>query len=330
MATVFSLPNVILIYVFSYLNIIDVVLGVAYVCMHWNALSADRYLWKYLVFVVDKDLRLDYTLTLIPKVPQLRHVTLHWRTDTANILSELCHHCPNLVSIKMVCCGYLQPGCVHHLYETCVHLRQLGLGKCWAIPSQCLDDITLLNNLTTLNLSNSLLTPQQFVSISHSCTQLVSLNIDYVRGITDVVLKDFISLRTKTLEALSIFGELLSDCIFQSFEHCLKLKLLHISSCKKMTVSCLESVYKLKRLQSLTMRMCVKLSLHDLWKFYVESGTARRLSSLYISAQKSITIDDITLWSEYLLSDNNTQSWLVNQLCTCILTKQGLTLKILA
>lgn len=320
MASLLSLPDELLFEVFLYLDVTDVALCVANVCKRWRTLAHDSLLWNSLKFKVSKDMELSYVLYILPQLSQLRVVSLHWRTDTGEIVNVLCEYCPLLVDIKLICCGFIDQGCVRTLFERCHNLRVLSISKCWSLPSQCLDDITLLTNLTALNLSNSLLTPQQFVSISHSCKRLTSINIDYVRGISEDILKQFICQRTTLLLSLSVFGELLTDTFLQSVQLCQKLKHLHISTCRMFSDACFESICKLKCLKSLTMRKSINLSSIALWRFYFLSDIVKNLSYLYISAKRNVTIEDISLWLENSPELNRN---LVNQYCTCILTKDG-------
>lgn len=320
MATVFSLPDELMLEVFLYLDVTAIALCVANVCKRWKVLSCDSLLWNSLKFTVKKDMKLSYILNILPQLPQLRHVSLHWRTDSDDIIDVLCDHCPYMVDIKLICCGFLDRGCIHKFHERFNNLRVLSLSKCWSVPSQCLDDIALLTNLTVLNLSNCLLTPQQFVLISHNCAILTSLNIDYVRGISEEMLSKFISQRTKTLESLSVFGELLTDYFFQNIQLCQKLKYLHISTCRMFSDVCFVSICKLKHLKSLTMRKSVNLSSRALWRFYFLSDVVKNLSYLYISAKRNVNNEDVSLWFD---NDSDVKRCLIDQYCICILTKDG-------
>ncbi|XP_054270787.1 F-box/LRR-repeat protein fbxl-1-like isoform X2 [Macrosteles quadrilineatus] len=321
MASVNSLPNEILLEVFSHLDIYDITFSVMFVCKRWNIVARDSMLWNNLVFKVDRTKPWDFNFKgIIQHLKWLKHVELRWRTDTNDIIDALVQFCPCLVGFKLIYCRKIGADSIKKLSDSYTDLKILSFRNSYNIPRQCLADIVFLPNLTELNLSHSLLTSDQFRSISKACTKIVSLDIDYVRGIQEDDLVVFLSPRYNCLESLSVFGELFTDKIFQYLEKCCKLKLLRISSCTNISDTCLISVEKMKSLKSLTLMETTKLSAIALRNFYCHSDTVRNVSKLYISAKRYVNNNDMSVWYN---NCSNIKQIHLDKYCDCVLVQDG-------
>uniref|UniRef100_A0A1B6CBR3 F-box domain-containing protein n=1 Tax=Clastoptera arizonana TaxID=38151 RepID=A0A1B6CBR3_9HEMI len=323
MANVFSLPNELVLKIFSYLDVADISLSVSRVCKLWNILSFDKLLWKSLRLTVHKGMELDYVLSLLPHLPLLKRLTLQWRTDTDCIINSICEYCCDVVEIEMVCCGYVGLNCVQNL-SACFKVTNFSIGKCWGTPNKCLNDVQYLEYLTSLNVSHSTLDSKQLRNISDKCTKLENLNIDYVKGISEDDIMYFINPRKIFLKSIILFGDLLSDSIFDSLKDCIVLKLLHISSCRKMSNKCFASIVKFKSLRSLTLRKCTNFTSKALWSFFFESNIVSSLTYLYISSKRIVHHEDVYLWFE---DSSHVYNPYLNHFCICILTLDSFNIK---
>lgn len=191
-----------------------------------------------------------------------------------------------------------------------------------------------MTNLTCLNVSHSLLNSAQFRAISTRCTKVKSLNIDFVRGISETDLILFIAPRIVQLQSLIVFGELLTNNIFTHIEMCPNLRVLHISSCNRFSERCFESIIKLKSLKSLTLKKLVGISSMYLHSFFYQSGLSKRLSCLYISAKRTFTEEELNVW--YPITDTSTEDsnasfkikLLTSRNCILVLRKDGFIFQI--
>lgn len=303
MASIHCLPNELLMKTFSYLHVSDVSLTVSKVCRRWNELSSDSFLWSQLVLIVEEETSLRSVLSLLPHLPHLRFITIRWRTDTEDIIDILSKHCQYLKNIHFFCCGHVKSSSIKKISDSCEYLNNFSLGKCYLVQRKCFDDVSKMKNLTALNLSHSVLNSEQFRAISTECTKINCINIDFVRGISEEDLIRFITPRKVQLLSLIIFGELLTDTIFHHIEICQNLRVLHISSCKRFSIRCFESITKLKSLKSLTLRKLVSISSISLHSFFYNSELKQKLSSLYISANRTFTEEELYVW--YPRDDTN-------------------------
>ncbi|XP_054270784.1 F-box/LRR-repeat protein 2-like isoform X1 [Macrosteles quadrilineatus] len=320
MASVNSLPNEILLEVFSYLDVYDISISVMYVCKRWNIVARDSMLWNNLVFKVDGTMSPSKFKGIVHHLKFLKHVTLRSRKDTNDIICALVQFCPCIVGIKLKFCSDMGADTTRKLSDSYTDLKILSFDYSSNIPSQCFDDIVFLPNLTELNLSYTLLTSDQFRSISEACTKIVSLNINYVKGIQEEDMVVFLSPRCNCLESLSVLGELFTDKIFQYLEKCCKLKLLRISSCTNISDTCLISVEKMKSLKSLTLVETTKLSAIALRNFYYHSHTVRNVSHFMIRAKRKVNNSDMSVWYN---NCSNIKQIHVEKYCDCVLERDG-------
>lgn len=296
MASIHCLPNELLMKTFSYLHVSDVSLIVSKVCRRWNELSADIFLWSQLVFIVEEKTSLRSVLSLLPHLPHLRFITIWWRTDTEDIIDILSTQCQYLEKIHLFSCGHVKSSSIKKISDNCEYLKNFSLGKCYSVQRKCFDDVSKMKNLTALNLSHSILNSEQFRAISTECTKINCINIDFVRGISEEDLICFITPRKVQLLSLVVFGELLTDTIFHHIEICLNLRVLHISSCSRFSRRCFGSITRLKSLKSLTLRKLVSISSISLQSFFYNSELNEQLSSLYISANRTFTEEELFVW----------------------------------
>lgn len=336
MASIHCLPNELLMKILSYLHVSDVSLTVSQVCRRWNELSSDRFLWSQFVFVVEEETSLRSVLSLLPHLPHLRFITIRWRTDTEDIIDMLSTQCQYLEKIHLFSCGHVKSSSVKKICDGFEYLNNFSLGKCYSIQNKSFDYVSKMKNLTALNLSHSVLNSEQFRVISTECTKINYINIDFVRGISEEDLIYFITPRKIQLLSLIVFGELLTDTIFNHIEICQQLRVLHISSCRRFSRICFESIIKLKSLRSLTLRKLVSISSMSLRSFFYNSELNQKLSYLYISAQRTFTEEDLYVWypkNDTNMKDSNTTNSLKTKIlksknCSLVLRKDDFSFQV--
>lgn len=322
MATVNDLPDEMLLEVFFFLSVPDVAKVVANVCVRWRLVAQDATLWRKLELTLDQTQYISCFKALLPHLPELRRIKVQWRAEIPEIVEALSLHCPKLESLVLRTCGNFSQSCIKHLERYRETLRVFDIGKSWVVSNKCIDGVGMFENLIDLNLSHNAVTHEQFKSLSESCTKVVYLNIDFVRGITEEDLVMFLTPREDRMRSLQVFGELLTDNIFKHIEKCSVLSLLYISRCSNFSDNCLKSINMLTTLKSLTLKRAQYLTPKTLSIFYFESHVVKTLRHLYISAKRIVTEEDLLIWPK----DNSMfDQSVVNHFCTCILTKRGFT-----
>jgi hypothetical protein len=283
-----SLPNEILLKIFTYLDSVDICLIVAEVCERWNYISRDIALWNNLTLICSNNMSVDYISFLIPKMPLIKSVKLQWQTDLDLIFEQLCHSCEDIRQLELVCCGYMKGTCMQLLADHFPNLEVLSLAKCWRIEPNCFNLICKFSQLRKLNVSHSRgLNGPLLREIADACCFLQHMNIDYVRGLSDDNVVYLLESKKSNLLSLVLYGECLTDVTYCCMESCRMLHTLHLSSCILMTDKGLRSITKLNSLKSFKLRLAKKVSTECISNF-LQSDMASRLECLILSRLPSI------------------------------------------
>jgi hypothetical protein len=286
--TLDSLPNEILLKIFTYLDSIDVCLIVAEVCERWNYVSHDVTLWKSLTLICNSNMSVDYIGFVIQKMPLIKSVKLQWRTDVDLIFKHLCHSCEDIRQLELVCCGQMKENCMQLLVDRFPNLEVFSLGKCWCIEPNCFNLICKFSRLRKLNVSHSrCLDGPLLREIADACCFLQYINIDYVRGLLDESVMYLLESKKSSLLSLVLYGECLTDVTYYCMENCRMLHTLHLSSCILMTDNGLRSITKLNSLKSFKLRLAKSLSTEGISNF-LQSHMASKLECLILSRLPSM------------------------------------------
>lgn len=286
-----SLPNEILLKIFTYLDSEDVCLTVAEVCERWNYISRDVTLWNNLNLICSNNMCIDYIEFVIPKMPLIKSVKLQWRTDVDLIFKLLCHSCEDIRQLELVCCGKMKDSCMQLLADHFPNLEVFSLGKCWAIEPNCFNLICKFSQLRKLNVSHSrCLDDPLLKGIANACCFLQHINLDYVRGLSDDSVMYLLESKKKGLLSLVLYGECLTDVTYCYMENCKMLHTLHFSSCIQMTDKGLRSITKLNSLKSFKLRLAKNLSTEGISNF-LQSHMASKLECLILS--RLLSMNDV-------------------------------------
>ncbi|XP_069675560.1 F-box/LRR-repeat protein 7-like isoform X18 [Periplaneta americana] len=91
-----SLPNEVMLEIFSYLDIEDLALSVQHVNSRWKELSRDKKLWKNSVFMPDDSMFVRDREYLLENMPFLRGYVCTRGAHTEVIINALCKYCEDL------------------------------------------------------------------------------------------------------------------------------------------------------------------------------------------------------------------------------------------
>jgi hypothetical protein len=283
-----SLPNEILLKIFTYLDSVDICLRVAEVCERWNYISHDIALWNNLTLLCSKSMKVDYISFLIAKMPLIKSVKLQWRTDVNLIFEQLCYSCKDIRQLELVCCGQMKEICMQLLAHHFPNIEAFSLLKCWIIEPNCFNLICKFSELRKLNVTHSRYVDGPLLrEIADSCCFLQHINIDYVRGLSDDNVMYLLESKKSSLLSLVLYGECLTDVTYCCMENCRMLHTLHLSSCILMTDKGLRSITKLNSLKSFKLRRAKNLSTEGISNF-LQSDMASKLECLILSRLRSM------------------------------------------
>lgn len=279
--TIDDLPNELLLEIFSYVPVRDIVNGVENVCCRWNLLVKDTRLWKHLVYQPTFHYALnDEVINVFLGAPQLR-----WFVPPPNCCSEV-----HLLQTVSILCKNIRAyelwtsrsrrTTVERFVRECKHLEKLTVHDQDFSQSWGLKVVSKCSNLKSLILVGqaSLRKQNIFLEISNGCPSLECLD-----------LKSMIQYDIDDLEYLlgkkngRITSIALRCCIHSQgcalpivFKHCPNLELLditgHVGDRGK------ENLTPLQKLPLKTLCMTYVES-HNIVKYF-ENGSVRKLVKL--------------------------------------------------
>ena len=257
------LPNEVIMKIFSYLTIKELICAVRLTCRRWFNVSYDRSIWTTLTTDDIKEFkdhsvyeiinRLfcfdDFVNTL--KYLSLDRIDITHKEDLTCMFSVLI---PNLCGLSLAFCQLVDKrieSFLERLSSCCHSIRCLNLEEC-NILNYSLKYFDK-HNITKLNVSYcNCLTDEFLFTISH--WNLKHLSIDGVQWISDKAVEHLLRSCQHSLEHLWLDGDNLTDEGLKMLRHCHNINVLKISYCEELTDVTLANVCEMQSLTSLSLR----------------------------------------------------------------------------
>lgn len=99
-ATIKSFPDEILLEIFSYCSVEDLVVSIQHVSKRWKEVSQDAKLWKDLVFRPPKGTNDDFIRSVVEQAPMLRCLVLSHEIDAPLLIDSLCKGCRDIQKLQ--------------------------------------------------------------------------------------------------------------------------------------------------------------------------------------------------------------------------------------
>lgn len=257
--TINDLPNEILIYIFSMIDL-ESILAVTKVCGRWQQLCLTPCVWDNTRLIVCMKNYIKISESIVPFVSKyLKHVKLQYFKLYSQVRNSLVSYCPNLthleISISQV------DSCIFDDLGNWPNLKFLSFRNSLIVHNAGTSNgnfvyhlpFEKLKCLETLVLSNFALTHSSLYSML-KCDNLISINMEKMKNIPADFLQSLLTTKYLTLRALHIYGDTLTEDIVQHIANCQVLQVLHIMTCKTLFDSSLHHLFRLKHLQSLKLR----------------------------------------------------------------------------
>lgn len=98
--TIDSFPDEILLEIFSYCRVEDLVLSIQHVNKRWKEVSQDPKLWKDLAFRPLKGTTDDFIRSVVEQAPMLRCLILSHEIDAPLLIDSLCKGCRDIQKLQ--------------------------------------------------------------------------------------------------------------------------------------------------------------------------------------------------------------------------------------
>ncbi|XP_046997250.1 F-box/LRR-repeat protein fbxl-1-like [Schistocerca americana] len=318
-----SLPDEILLHIFSYLNMKDLVFSAQYVCRRWLRVSRDDALWQDKLYNPSDESEPEI-LVRLQKMPSLRAFHLH-RRPTDVILETLSSCCKNLVELDISCLEISSYPTINYstLYKLVVHcpnIEMLSIPDTLVTFDEFSNVIARWKKLTELEIVGAAKKPLSLRPIGDGCPSLkhIGLYSGYYRNedleyvlrkkrdtIVSVVLPWSVEEGKSTIPVLKV-------C-------CEKIEALKICDYREVMVQeSLDTLVSLVHLKKLWMYGLENLSVQKLMPVF-EGGSLSNLVMLDLSYYESL--------DDRLAQTICIKCPLLQQLsfhCSCLLTGEGL------
>ncbi|CAH0390956.1 unnamed protein product [Bemisia tabaci] len=265
-----DLPTEILQYIFTLLPAQDLYSSVVVVCERWNCIINSNFLrLKKLhlqfhergIFGSFPNEKLDYNeinIKTVRYLPYLESAEIYCNdeyhppfvcrlNDMFQYLSKFRFTLKRLVLNNFKRMPRTNIGLIDKYFES---LEQLRLVNCSTLRSVNYNDISLLQNLTTLYLENCFDLTNSFLGhIGMECKKLAVLVISGVRGITNAGLLKFIEHKKTSIQKLGLCCYGISDEGFRRLSECSQLSVLYLEECRKLTWRGLDALNNSKSIE---------------------------------------------------------------------------------
>nr|CAD7427764.1 unnamed protein product [Timema monikensis] len=196
------------------------------VCVRWNTLHRDAFLWRSLCFSCDHTTKMSVIYQVLSDAPALFELKMHNRHDASQLVAALFGSCQRLCRLNMDFChlGENSAELLDKVVQFFPDLEVLILEGCQPLDKEGYMIISRLQKLTTLNLNHCKgLDSRSLARIVDGCELLEELFIDDVVQIYDSDIVHVIQRHHSKLKVLVIDGEDLTDMSFVQVAKCSRL-----------------------------------------------------------------------------------------------------------
>lgn len=294
-----DLPNEVLLKIFTYLNIEELVVSTQNVCMRWREVSRDNKLWKNAVFNPRKEITDKKVAQYLENMPALRSYSATRRTENI-VIDALCKSCRNIRSIDLHNSHKVNIALIQKIIQHYPHIESLKvplpypvfpeelkkfaelIGQCQSLRSLSLDG----NFACSVVMWEGVLIP-----IADGCPSLQHMHLGY-HGQLDEDIQNLLQKKRHQLLSFSckIF---VTKNMADHISECTTLQHLEIENYDEdMLYDDIQSLIKLTNLKYFAFRYCTEDVVKSLPMFLL-SGSLSQVVHLDLS--ESYYINDITV-----------------------------------
>lgn len=247
-----DLSEEILLEIFSYLSMNDIVFSIQNVSRRWRRVSYDHELWRnriYCPLAIESDEVVEKTLRIIPK---LNNLVLDKRPYAQDVIETLVNYCTDIRRLEFHSYQMLDHRLLKKLVSQCPKIEYLHIPTRILHSYEKAKTISSLERLRTLKVGgwSELEHPARLRPLADGCPSLESIDlIEMFCGIDD--LKYLLQEKKDTLHTVSIkWGYYEGMCVIPLLKVCPALRTLTVDCYYPVDVR--EGFYALRTLNSVT------------------------------------------------------------------------------
>ncbi|XP_046582063.1 F-box/LRR-repeat protein 2-like isoform X1 [Haliotis rubra] len=264
-----SLPEEMLLKIFSYFSPKELCQYVAPVCRRWRVLAYEPTLWTCLEIDPSWEVSIEDITALLERVSGVRDLSLHARNDVTYLeVFNYLKHCDHLTELDLGLCDSINIHVIQCIVKFCPLMKNINVEGCSKIDFECVKLLASLRHLSHLNLSHCRLENDSILLLAYSIDSIVSFNVDGVSWITDDGVVPLCERHKSSLKHLELDGEELTDRSMSAVAKCQSLVTLNVSFCDLLTDASLEYLKELTKLRKLRLRKGLEFSEEAVEKFF--------------------------------------------------------------
>lgn len=294
-----DLPNEVLLKIFTYLNIEELVVSTQNVCMRWREVSRDNKLWKDAVFNPRKEITDKEVAKYLENMPALRSYSATRRSENI-VIDALCKFCRNIRSIDLHNSHNMNIPLIQKIIQHFPHIESLKvplpypmfpeelikfselIGQCQSLRSLCLDG----NSVCSVVMWEGVLIP-----IADGCPSLQHIHIGY-HGQLDEDIHNLLQKKRHQLLSFSCKISVTKN-MAEHLSECTALQHLDIENCNDhLLYDDIQSLIKLTNLKYFAFRYCTEDIVNNFPMFFL-SGSLSQVVHLDLS--ESYYISDVAV-----------------------------------
>ncbi|XP_063228841.1 F-box/LRR-repeat protein 17-like [Bacillus rossius redtenbacheri] len=272
-----DVPDELLLEIFSYLDVEDLVCRAQRVCSRWREVSSDTRLWTSLEYCPSPGVCCEEVRSFLLQVPQLRRFRLCAHDQVDTIVEMLPDYCPNIDTLRL---QYSRRACSHEgllakLLFCLENIRCLEISLV-EIDDELLGTFWLAQNLQSLSLKLTTCDwklHRLLSHVTHNCISLKELRISVQNDMFDSDLKGLVQKVNKLLTHFSYAsGDGFNQDTSNIFYQCTNMKSLAINrSTFYAGIENLELIGKLPQLENLAI-FCMNVAPDSLAQLFLDNS----------------------------------------------------------
>ncbi|XP_066993720.1 F-box/LRR-repeat protein 2 isoform X2 [Anabrus simplex] len=279
-----DLPDEILIKIFSYLHLKEIVLSVCHVSSRWRVLAQDSELWNNLRYTPGTTTSETEIINILKVSPKLK-VFIPENYMKYAVLKTVIQNCKDIRKLELYM-DDLNYNIVRDLVRECKNLEDLSIVEIECDRKGCFQLLSKCSNLRALRLTGNVPDDKVcvFKPIADGCPSLQYLDLRNLYDYANADLKYLISKKQHQLISLSLrWCSESKSCVVPIIEPCKNLLYLHVEEyCDIMTDEAFQVLKSLPKLKHLSLPYFRSIDVKHMIDLF-EYGMVSNLSELELS-----------------------------------------------
>lgn len=247
---IIELPNEMLLKIFSFCSVEDLVLNIQYVNAHWRDLVNDVKNWKHLSYCPSRSVGLKGIIKVLTHAPMLHSLVLLEHVDEL-MINIVCTCCPLITTLEFYDIHTVTVQMLEKISKYLTSLENLTL-RSMDIESQKFASVLgQFHKLKKLSLLHTFYMGADLLKcIADGCMSLEYLRLDGI-DVNDTMVQYFINKKASQLKSILLDGFRLSSASLHGIKECVNLEEFMFYDCTTLTEGVFLDIVSLPKIRNL-------------------------------------------------------------------------------